>query len=50
MDAAANAAAGHPDRVGVQIVIAPGVASIIEGAAKFAAPDNQRRLEQTRGI
>ena len=45
-EAALHAAAGHPHGEGFVVVVAPIVALRVRGAAKFAAPDHQRVLEQ----
>ena len=45
-DPALDAATGHPDREAVRIVIAAVAALAHRGAPEFAAPDDQRRIEQ----
>ena len=47
-DAAFDAAAGHPHREAVGIVVAAGAGAVFGGglAAEFAAPDDERFLEQ----
>ena len=52
--AALDAAAGHPDREAVRIVVAPfravRAAVRCRAAAEFAAPDHQRGIEQAAGF